>query len=103
MESLQDLHNRSVRLTEERQRHLQTAHPEMADAVFRIAETLASPDRVVRSVTDETVELFYRHYPSTPVTSKFLCIVVKVATDDNFVITAYYTDTIKRGESLWQR
>ena len=103
MESFRDVHNRSIRLTEERQRHLQASHPEIADSVFRIAETLADPDRIVQSVADETVELFYRHYPSTPVTSKLLCVVVKVVTDDNFVITAYYTDTIKRGESLWQR
>ena len=103
MESFRDLHNRSIRLTEERQRHLQTAHPEMAEAVSRIAEALAEPDKIVQSVTDETVELFYKDYPSTPVSSKFMCIVVKFVAGDSFVITAYYTDTIKRGESLWQR
>ena len=75
----------------------------MAEAVSRIAEALAEPDKIVQSVTDDTVELFYKHYPSTPVTSKFLCIVVKVVTNDNFVITACYTDTIKRGERLWRR
>jgi len=91
-----------MRLTGERQRHLQTAHPEMADSVGRIAETLANPDRIVRSVTDDTVELYYRHYPSTPVASKFLCIVVKFVVGDSFIVTAYYTDTMKRGESLWQ-
>ncbi len=63
MESFRDIHNRSIRLTEERQRHLQTAHPEMADGVFRIAETLAEPDKIAQSVTGETVELFYKHYP----------------------------------------
>ena len=103
MPSFQDIHNRSIRLTEERQLHLQTAHPEMTDHIPRIAETLASPDKVVRSRTDETVELFYRHYQSTPVTRKFLCTVIKVLPNDNFIITAYYTDTIKRGESLWEK
>lgn len=103
MESFRDVRHRTIRLTEERQRHLQATHPEMADAVSHIAETLANPDRIVRSVTDETVELFYRHYPSTPVTGKLLCVVAKAATDDGFVITACYTDMIKRGESLWQR
>ena len=38
----------------------------------------------------------------TSVTSKFLCIVVKFVAGGSFIITAYYTDTIKRGESLWQ-
>ena len=103
MESFRDVHNRSIRLTEERRQHFEAAHPEMAGSVFRISETLANPDRIVRSVTDETVELFYRHYSTTPVTSKFLCVVVKFVIDDYFVITAYYTDTVKRGESLWQK
>jgi hypothetical protein len=75
----------------------------MTEAVPRIAKTLASPDKIVRSRTDATVELFYRHYPSTVVTSKFLCVVVKVLPDDNFIITAYYTDTIKQGERLWEK
>jgi len=75
----------------------------MTDYIPRIAETLSDPDKVVRSRTDETVELFYRYYPSTPVTSKFMCTVVKVLPDDNFIITAYYTDTIKRGETLWEK
>jgi hypothetical protein len=89
MELFNDIHNRVMRLTAERQHHLQTAHPEMTEALLRIAETLANPDKIVRSRTDTTVELFYRHYPSTAVTSKFLCTVVKVLPDDNFIITAY--------------
>jgi hypothetical protein len=91
MQLFNDIHNRAIRLTAERRQHLQTAHPEMTEAIPRIVEVLASPNKIVRSRTDTTVELFYRHYPSTTVTSKFLCIVVKVLPDDNFVITAYYT------------
>jgi hypothetical protein len=68
-----------------------------------VAEALASPDRIVRSRTDPTVELFYKHYASTPVTSKFLCTVVKALPGDNFIIAAYYTDTMKRGEVLWEK
>jgi hypothetical protein len=103
MQLFHDIHNRTIRLTAERQQHLQTAHPEMTESIPRIAETLASPDEIGRSRTDATVELFYKHYPSTAVTSKFLCTVVKALSDDNFIITAYYTDTIKRGESLWEK
>ena len=103
MQLLKDLHNRSIRLTVERRLHLETAHPEMGDQIPRVAETLAYPDTIVRSRTDETVELFYKHYPSTPVTNKFLCTVVKALHDDSFIITAYYTDSVKRGEVLWEK
>ncbi len=98
-----DIHGRPIRLTDERNTHLQTAHPEMSDQLPRIVATLAHPDQIVRSRTDSTVELFYKHYPSTPVTSKFLCTVVKVLPEDYFVITAYYTDAIKRGDVLWAK
>ena len=73
----------------------------MTGIISRLEETLVNPDTIVQSRTDETVELFYKYYPSTPVTMKFLCAVVKKLVD-NFVITAYYTDTIKRGETLWE-
>jgi hypothetical protein len=75
----------------------------MAGQISRIAETLADPDRIVRSRTDATVELFYKWYASTPVTAKFLCVVVKTLPDDPFMITAYHTDAVKRGEVLWEK
>lgn len=58
---------------------------------------------VVRSRTDSSVELYYRHYDTTPVTEKYLCVVIKVLKDDAFTITAYFTDSIKRGEVLWRK
>ena len=69
----------------------------------RIAETLANPDRIIRSRTDATVELFYKWYASTPVTAKFLCVVVKALPDAPFMITAYHTDVVKRGDVLWEQ
>ena len=63
--------------------------------------TLQHPDRIVRSRTDDTVELFYRYFETTPVTSKYLCIVAKTAVDDPFIITMYFTGAIKQGAILW--
>src|SRR5262245_36237176 len=100
---LQDIRSRAIRLTDERLQHLETDHPEMAGQVARIAETLAAPDGIVRSRTDVTVELVYKWYTSTPVTAKFLCVIVKAIPDDPFMITAYHTDAIKRGEELWEK
>jgi hypothetical protein len=103
MVHFQDIRNRSIRLTDERLHHLETDHPEMIGQISRIAETLADPDRIIRSRTDATVELFYRWYTSTPVTAKFLCVVIKALPDDPFMITAYHTDAVKRGEVLWEK
>jgi len=90
-------------LTDERQKHIETDHPEMFGQVNKIQEVLSDPDVIVRSKTDLDVELFYRHYDITPVTEKYLCVVVKILAEDMFIITAYFTDTIKRGAVLWKR
>jgi len=103
MKRFRDIHNRQIRLTDERQEHIETDHPEMFGQVNKIQEVLSDPDIIVRSKTDPDVELFYRHYDITPVTEKYLCVVVKILVKDVFIITAYFTDTIKRGEVLWER
>jgi hypothetical protein len=100
---LEDLFGRSIRVTEERWTHIETEHPEMRGARARIQETLAAPDVVVRSRTDDEVELFHKLYQSTPVTTKHLCVVAKVKPDDRFVVTAYYADRVKQGARLWQK
>jgi hypothetical protein len=100
---IQDIWNRSIRLTDERLNHLETDHPEMQGQIPKIVETMSDPDRIIRSRTDAQVELFYKHYPSTPVTTKFLCVVLKVLSDDNFIITSYFTETVKKGEVIWEK
>jgi hypothetical protein len=75
----------------------------MVGQIARLAATLAEPERIVRSRTDATVELFSKWYASTPVTAKFLCVVVKALQDDPFMITAYHTDAVKRGAVVWEK
>lgn len=71
----------------------------MDGQVSRIEETLADPDEVRSSDRDDAVHLYYRHYPETPVTEKYLLVVARVG-DDPFVITAFFTDWIKSGEPI---
>jgi len=75
----------------------------MSGQIGKIQDTLLDPGQIIRSLTDPEVELFYRHYDTTPVTQKYLCVVVKVLFDDLFIITAYFTDTVKGGEILWEK
>ena len=75
----------------------------MFGQIEKIQDTLSNPDIIDRSRTDSDVELFYRHYDVTPVTEKYLYVVVKVLVGNLFIITAYFTDTIKRGEALWEK
>ena len=100
MVTLTDYAGRTVRLSDERRLHI-LEHPEMAGLEQAVAETLRRPEAVVASRTDPAVALAYRYYYGTRVGDKWLCVVVKSGEEDAFVITAYLTDTVKKGERLW--
>jgi hypothetical protein len=101
---IQDYLGRSIRLTEERIAHFLENHPELAsESLSIIVETLQNPDEVIVSSSDETVELFYRYYIKTPVGDKWLCVLVKNLVTDFFIITAYFTNSQKKGKKIWKR
>jgi hypothetical protein len=102
MPALRDYEGRLIRLTEERWAHI-AEHPEMTEMRPGVEETLESPDVVVQSLSDPEARLYYRFYARTLVGGKHLCVVVKLRGDDAFVVTAYFTDQVKRGTVLWQR
>jgi len=89
-----------VRLTDERLEHI-LEHPEMRGSEAAIEVTLAYPERVIESLFDPDIRLYYRFYGGTAVGAKHLCVVVKVSAEDAFVLTACLTDSIKRGWRLW--
>lgn len=79
-------------------------HPpllEMKGLETSIEETLKSPETVMQSLSDPEARLYYRHYVGTAVGDKFLCVVVKQGQADAFVVTAYLTDRVKKGEQIW--
>ena len=100
MRAFKDYQGRRVRLTAERLRHI-LDHAEMGGMEREIEETLLHPVKVVRSRTDAAAELSYRYCYGTKVGDKWLCVVVKYLVDDAFVVTAYLTDSVKKGEQLW--
>jgi hypothetical protein len=102
MKTIRDAFGRDVRLTDERLSHI-LDHPEMAGMEADIVRTLQSPAEVRASRSDESVRLFYVFREGTLVGSKWLCVVVRYEHEDAFVITAYLTDKLKAGETLWPK
>ncbi len=102
MKIFSDYHGQKIRLTEERRKHI-LEHPEMKGMLRHIEETLFKPQRVIQSVSDKGANLYYRFYIGTKVGDKYLCVVVKTVNKDAFVLTAYLTDSIKKGELIWLR
>ncbi len=75
----------------------------MKEQFDKIKQTLISPDVIALSNSDESIEMFYKFYEVTPVTSKYLCVLIKNTSLDSFVLTSYFTNAIKKGEILWKR
>ena len=100
MRQLTDCFGHGVRLTDERLVHI-LEHLEMKDMATEIEKVLLHPQLVRRSRSDGAVQLFYEFYAQTIVGGKWLCVVVKYAENDAFVVTAYLTDKPKAGEDLW--
>ncbi len=95
-----DHEGREIRLTAERREHI-LEHPEMAEQFERIQETIKSPETIITTTADDTVHVYHRYYETTPVTSKFLLVAVKVLEDDAFVLTAFFSRREKKGIVIW--
>ena len=102
MRILRDHTGLAIRLTEERLAHI-LEHAEMKEMENAIEETLLRPNRVVVSFSDAQARLYYRFYFGTVVRDKYVCVIVKVSNDYAFVLTAYLTDRIKRGVTIWPK
>lgn len=102
MKTFRDYEDRAIRLTDERLAHI-LEHPEMEGMENRIGQTLLHPERVLESLSDPQARLYYRIYVATKVGDKHLCVVVKLADNGAFVLTAYLMSKPAGGRQLWPR
>jgi len=89
-----------VMLTRDRWREIvRFKHPALAGYEGEVRACLRDPNVVRASVKDADVHLYYR-----TTAGRYLCVVV--GGEDlqaRFVITAYFTDGIKKGRELWTK
>jgi hypothetical protein len=71
-------------------------HPIMAGRDQEVKAALAEPIEVRQSAHDTGVMLFYRMGEK-----RLVCVVVRHLNGDGFLITAYPTDVMKKGEKRW--
>ncbi len=74
-------------------------HPVMGGREADVQAALRSPDEVRRSRRDQSILLFYK--VERP--GRWTCVVVRRVEDEGFLVTAYPTDAVKEGESVWNR
>ena len=95
-----------VELTAERERHIAQRHPDLLpEHGRRIAETLADPDQVRRSVRFGSAKLFSRWYTDLRGGKHVVAVVVSEpgAGQRHWIITAYIARSLVEGEAEWRR
>lgn len=98
---VKDILGNVIRLTDERKTHI-LEHKEMENQLNKISETLLSPEAIIASKYEPDVRLYYRFYQNTPVTEKYLVVIVKITFQDCFILISFFTDKIKRGRIIWK-
>ncbi|EAZ89006.1 hypothetical protein [Crocosphaera chwakensis] len=74
-------------------------HPDIEELEDLIMQSLASPDEIRQSRSDANVLLFYQSYKQ----KRWVVAVAKRLNGEGFLITAYQTNAIKEGETLWHK
>lgn len=94
-----DVFGKDVELTLERYEHMVSAHPEMEGKQKEMQGVLQNPDFVKESRFDSKTRLFYKRVKK----NEYHTIVVKYKKESNFVLTGYFAERVKRGDTVWRR
>ncbi len=86
-----DTSGRRIHLSKERWSHI-LKHPEMANQIEQIRETLERPDTIIHPKLDPQVHFYFKYYKEK---TEYLFISVKYLNGEGFIITSHYTDKIK--------
>jgi hypothetical protein len=89
----------TVRTSDNYWQRLIAKHPDIADLEDLVQQALTNPDEIRRSSRDEAVFLFYLARKE----KRWVVAVARRLNGDGFLITAYQTDAIKEGETIWRR
>ena len=73
-------------------------HPDLTERLGLVQQALAAPDEIRRSSRDRNILLFYRTEDG-----RWVVAVARRLNGDGFLVTAYRTDAIKEGETIWHR
>lgn len=95
-----DSFDRRIELSDERWNHIIETHTEIKKLIKELEGALIDPELIKRSVYNENVVLFYRHYKHI-YEGKYMCVVVRL--DEKSIVTAYITDRIKSGDVIWKK
>jgi hypothetical protein len=89
---------RLIRLTDERWQHIIERHPEVEGYLAKIQSTIRYPDIIVKNQYNKNERYYHKYFKSLK--NHFIIIVEY---EKNFIITAFISRKIKKGEILWKK
>ena len=98
-ESAVSVNGVSIRLPEERWKHIIERHNDLADQKQLVLETISSPNRILLGNDDALMAI--REVAS----GKWLVVIYREEQDDGFMITAFTTrriNSLNRRTQIWQ-
>ena len=98
---IEDKFGNKIKLALDRLNHILITHPEIKGLKDKIGETLKDPDVIKQSIYESKVHIYYKYYKKKP-QEKYLVVVTRIDIN-NFVITTYITDRIKKGDLIWKK
>jgi hypothetical protein len=97
VKSFNDFEGKRILLLTESEQHIIQSHPEIE--LQEVRKALGDPDEVRRSSHRKTTVLYYRIKSAR----RYVCVVVKVCVDGNFIASAMTTTKPKTGEVIYVR
>lgn len=92
-----------VELTEEREQHIATTHPDLLPEYLpQVEETLVDPDQVRRSTRMEDALLFSKRFEEIK-GGKYIVVVVVTEQARRWIITAYLARKLTGGILAWPK
>jgi hypothetical protein len=89
----------TVRTTESYWQRLIVKHPDIEELEELVQQALAAPDEIRQSSRDAGVLLFYLSRRE----KRWVVAVARRLNGNGFLITAYQTNAIKEGETVWRK
>lgn len=92
----EDLYGRKIKLPAERWTHIISRHPEVSVHFSDIPSALKDPDIIIKSRFEENARLYHKKY-------KDYYLVVVVDIFKKFIVTAYASYHVKKGDLEWKK
>lgn len=95
---IKDKFGNSIRLTDERWKHVVNRHPEIKSYIEKVKTTIKDPEILV-SNPYHPYEKYYHHF--FPRLKNYIIVILEQ--QKGFIITAYIARKIKKGKIEWKK